>query len=176
MKYMGSLMPLNFISFTATPQDNKAMLKWQTAEEVNTAYFNIQRSIDGNDFVTIGKVNARGNGNGNYVYADPLSSLKGNVVYYRLQSFDKDGRSQYSKVKGIKLTRPVYSISPNPARSFITISGNDAVSVTITDETGRQVLSGKSHRIDISRLSKGIYFMHIHGVNGLEQTEKIAVD
>ena len=35
---------------------------WETASEVNVSHFNVQRSIDGITFETIGKVNAKGAG------------------------------------------------------------------------------------------------------------------
>ncbi len=57
----GSLLPLTLLDFTVTKNGNIAQLKWQTANEVNTSHFDIERSTDGVNFTAIGKVDAAGN-------------------------------------------------------------------------------------------------------------------
>lgn len=64
----------------------------------DTAYFNIQRSINGTEFINVDKTNAVGNGNNKYNYTDEVANINTKAVYYRLQSIDKDGSYTYSKI------------------------------------------------------------------------------
>ena len=40
-------LPVELISFTATPTENNIALAWQTASEVNNNYFTLAKSTDG---------------------------------------------------------------------------------------------------------------------------------
>ncbi len=63
-----SILPIQFSYFTAELINENSLLHWQTETELNSSYFNIQRSIDGTNFTTIGKVNASGNSNSSKTY------------------------------------------------------------------------------------------------------------
>ena len=57
-------------------------------------------------------------------------------------------------------------IYPNPVKDFISIIQDDNSSLlyTISDITGKQILAGQNkynERIDVSKLSKGVYFIQI---------------
>jgi len=49
------------LNFSAQLQNNNAVLTWKTARQINSNYFNIQRSFDGVHFTTINKLPAAGN-------------------------------------------------------------------------------------------------------------------
>ncbi len=177
MKYYTGLLPLHFTSFTISRQEQYAQLNWQTAQEVNTSYFIVQRKLNGNSFTDIGKVNTVGSGNNQYHFTDDVSTLGAGTVYYRLQITDKDGKSSYSDVRNLKLqSNPRYTIMPNPAKDYITVSGSHIGNITITNAAGRQVISAKTPRINISGLAKGIYFVNMQSDDGSSQTEKLMVE
>ena len=177
MRYGSSIFPLDFISFTATKLEHSVQLNWQTANEVNTAWFNVQRRVNGSNFTNIGKVNATGSGEGKYHFTDELSTLGTGTIYYRLQIIDKDGKSKYSDVRSIKLQNNArYTILPNPAKDYIAISGKNIADITITDATGKQVMTTKVPRINISGLARGIYFVRIQSDDDNIQTEKLVVE
>ncbi len=107
-------LPLKFISYTLrqVQGDNPSSLQgtkqsveniWRTANEVNVSHFNIQRSLNGNNFITIGKVAAQNKVANEYSFYDspPLEGL--GVVYYRIESQDFDGRKQYSEIRTLNL-------------------------------------------------------------------------
>lgn len=62
-----------------------------------------QQSFDGNNFKTIHKTVEKGLQSDSYVYADNISEVDSKVIYYRLQSVDKDGKFVYSKIISVKL-------------------------------------------------------------------------
>jgi hypothetical protein len=53
-------LPLHFLTFKGSLQNNAALLQWETANEVNTSHFVVERSIDGINFNPIGTVAAAG--------------------------------------------------------------------------------------------------------------------
>ena len=89
------LLPLNFLSFTAQLGANQQVnLEWQTSDETNVSHFVIERSTDGSSFTPIGQVNF-GPAN-NYAFTDNNAVAGKN--YYRIESVDNDGYTQYSSV------------------------------------------------------------------------------
>lgn len=96
-------LPANLVSFKAEKQLNQIQLKWQTASEKNSAYFEIERSEDGKNFITLAKKYSKGNENiiTNYFYndTDPING----VNYYRLKQVDNNGKEKLSEMISINL-------------------------------------------------------------------------
>ncbi len=169
-----SALPLTMLSFAAQKQLATVHLNWRTTNEVNTSHFYIQRSTNGSQFSTIGRVEARNkSGTNNYAYADDIAGIPAKTIYYRLQQIDKDGSAAYSKTASINNdgVQAGFAISPNPANGFImvTTAGSDAKnrSIAIINATGQTVLkqqlnNGASQRINISTLAKGMYTVMLY--------------
>ena len=139
---------------------------WTTVTETNTGYFNVQRSIDGKEFATVGKINAKGIGR--YEFTDPLSiNNLSSTIYYRLEIVDMDGGKTYSQVKqiGIRNEKLGVSMYPNPAKNEVTIerklTGKEHIA--IADVSGKIILTkqlnSQIQTINISSLSKGVYII-----------------
>ena len=110
-----STTPVMWKSVTANLQGkSKTILQWQTAQEMNSKYFNIQRSVNGIDFVNIGNVNGSGTTQTNHSYQFTDESTPNGIVYYRLQQLDLDGRIMYGNI----------SIVNNSSKSFQIINNN----------------------------------------------------
>ena len=135
---------------------------WVTASEVNVSHFNVQRSIDGINFITVGKVVAKGASK--YSFIDN-TNLTG-VVYYRLEVVDKNGGLSYSEIKQLIIDNGQLIISPNPAKDFISISGGNIKEVRISDVSGRVILIGEGNKVDIRGLVSGSYYMTIEEIDG----------
>jgi len=182
--YNSTTTPLQFISFTAQKQNDNALLQWQTANEVNTNYFNVQRSSNGKDFTTIGNVNATDiSGVNNYTYTDLLTSNVSPLtnLYYRLQEIDKDGSSTYSSIATISFTnQPSITISPNPAKGTVYVTGTNIKYITIADNSGKNIISqavnNQTHvAVNISNLAAGIYIVKVTDAQDNVQTEELMV-
>ena len=128
-------------------------------------------------------MNASGNSTGlkEYLFTD-VSPVKGTNVY-RIRSVDQDGAVTYSESRSLVFDESgnIFSIAPNPARSKAVLSakGNRSnLQVVLVNSLGQQVgrytLSGEFMPIDVSRLSPGIYYLHISG-NGISHKEKLVV-
>lgn len=80
---------------------NKNVLTWATASETNNNYFNVERSVDGIVWLTIGTQVGAGNSSTiltyNYIDSNPEAS----VNYYRLKQFDYNGNYMLSEIISI---------------------------------------------------------------------------
>ena len=159
------VLPVELIEFTAKREENSSVLLWQTATEINNAYFEIQRSGDGFHFENIGKVPGAGTTSGlqNYTFTDhtPLSGLN----YYRLKQVDFDGAFEYSPTRVVDFrTEPEeLSVFPIPTSDVLNIVGNNSSTICIYDMTGRRVMVDVSHdnTINVSHLPAGQYVMQV---------------
>jgi hypothetical protein len=175
-------MPVTFLSFTGSSDNKENILHWITTNEINSDYFNIQRSVDGINFTTIGKVNAAGNSTTekDYSYTDAnILGLNKLIVYYRLQEVDKDGAITYNEIRSIKhevtFTANIY---PNPVQSNLTLNLTSGETVNaqieIIDNSGKvlsstqtQIGEGSStQNINISSLSNGVYYVRLITAEG----------
>lgn len=86
-----SLLPVEMVRFDGNCINNKTVLNWSTASELNTQKFVIEKSITGVDFSNIGEVTAVGNSNQliNYTFTDASTSVD---AYYRIKQIDNNGQ------------------------------------------------------------------------------------
>ena len=160
-------LPLTWLSFTATVQNNsQSLLQWSTAHEQNTKDFYIQHSADGINWVTIGSLPAAGNSNStrhyNYIHTNPEKGLN----YYRIKQTDIDSRYTYSTVRMLSFTRALQplTIIGNPVtNNVLTIQVNMATSLAFYTADGKllwqkQVNAG-TRSIDVSSYAKGTYLL-----------------
>ena len=148
--------------------------QWTTTTEINTVYFNIQRSTDGIIFNTVGTVKAKGASI--YTFNDPLSNQDSRFtkLYYRLEIVDNNGSKTYSYIRSVFLNTDDSrcTISPNPAKDYINISGENIKSVQISDVHGKLILKSIKSRIDIKSLIPGVYYASIHYINGSKEVKE----
>ncbi len=161
------VLPITYTSFTANKQSSSAVLNWQTATEVNNAYFTIQHSNNGSNWVSIGTLNA---GNGNYSFVHTTPSIGTN--YYRLQQVDKDGKSSLSEVRSINLTgnNGKLSIYPNPivGNSFVVDMAKEVtkpINYYLYNAIGaivqQGIISQRQQTISITAFAKGMYLFRL---------------
>ncbi len=96
-----SVLPISLTRFAANLNDKAVSVTWSTASEMNSAYFEVEKSMNGKEFSSIGRVATKAvNGNSNqpldYGFTDTRSGS--GKVYYRLKQYDVDGKFSISKV------------------------------------------------------------------------------
>ena len=166
-------------------------LSWTTETESNSAWFAVERSVDGNAWATIGQVAAAGYSNTAlaYRYTDAAPDLEGNDLYYRLKLVDKDGASLYSNVVLIKEGEPqIYSVAPSPFTSEIaitcTLPAGGPVEVVLNDAAGatlarRKFTADKGGNVfrltNLAWLARGVYIVRVlqGGVAGVVKVTKL---
>jgi hypothetical protein len=177
---LGSPLPVIYADFSATLQNDVAVLQWTTATEWNNTGFDIERSIDGIRFNRAGFVPAAGNNSTEqtkYRFEDVLNNVQSDKVYYRLKQIDIDGNYAYSKVLVLNRSNSnnLLRLYPNPfTQGSLRISADmlsaGAVTVRITDLAGRTlqqqdlILVKGSNNLSVSagdQLSNGLYYVEV---------------
>jgi glucose/arabinose dehydrogenase len=169
-----SPLPVELSSFTGFREEGFSRLRWTTATEYNFDYFDIEKSTDGRNFYSIGKVEANGENQENnqaYEFKDQQTAYGDN--YYRLKIVDKDAQFEYSKTIGILIERPFdLSIHPNPNNGRFSIisngtqKGNGVLKIysskgeVILQEDMEQ-LNAINQTVDLSQYPKGVYLVQI---------------
>jgi Concanavalin A-like lectin/glucanases superfamily/Secretion system C-terminal sorting domain len=159
---LGTPLPLNLISFSASKQNNDALLQWKTANEVGVRQFEVQRSNDGQNFATIGTIAAGGS---QYSLTDVNIFSSRTVAFYRLKSMDADTRFTYSNI--IKLSKQAstaVTVYPNPVSDVLTISGlKQNGTITLFNQEGKllqqQTISAQTMTMDMSQYARGMYLL-----------------
>jgi predicted MPP superfamily phosphohydrolase len=180
-------LPVLINSFTATLNKNVVMLDWSTAQEINSKYFTVERSADGNSFSFLGNVDASGNSTiqKNYHLVD-ISPVDGNN-YYRLSQTDADGRRTSIGIKKViyKSLKNFNATIVNMGAGLISIGihnpGAGMIQLKVIDITGKDILhesfnSGSGDITHSVQLRKGIYVLLLVNSKGETISSKIISD
>ena len=162
-------LPVTLLYFRALPAGKVVSLNWETSLELNNAGFELQRSVDGNNsWQRIGYVAATNQSNGSRYSFTDAAPVKGTNAY-RLKQIDLNGRSSFSRIELVNFTADNMSISiyPNPVQDKVSIVTNDSkllnTQAKISNASGAVVgtiiISNLRQEINLSFLSKGIYFI-----------------
>jgi hypothetical protein len=181
---ISGVLPVKLEYFKGTRNGDLQSLVWKSTEELNFNRYDIERSTDGSNYVTIASIEGKGS-NSLYAYND-----KGNapVYFYRLRMVDSDGRFKYSNVVVLRDNGAgvvIESVRPNPFRNSMHISlflsGAQEVKMVLVDISGRSVFSSNEKRgggnnifsiRDLDRLPAGMYVLKIQA-NGSSYEEKM---
>ncbi|TGE08500.1 right-handed parallel beta-helix repeat-containing protein [Hymenobacter fodinae] len=183
-------LPVELIRFQAKPAANKVLVQWATALELNSAFFEIQRSTDGKTFVSVAKVAAAGQSSTvrAYTWNDTYNVTQ--PTYYRLRQVDLDGSSHYSSVVVVAPTTAselALSLFPNPARRGSKLLLDAAswagqpLRVTITNLTGQvvlqqQVVASRTTPVAVplpAQVSSGSYVVSVTSGNQVFRTRLV---
>jgi hypothetical protein len=183
-------LPIKLVSFTGGYSNGVASLKWAAQNEINFKQYELERSVNGVDFLQIETVSAKpaNSATNDYTYIDKLSNYTEKTVYYRLKIIDKDGRFEYSSIIRLIINGGFkgMNIYPNPLETDLSISfsseTNTPAVVKIIDKTGRMVLTQKiqiSKGVNaikvpvISELKAGAYMLIVQTNTSTETTKFI---
>jgi hypothetical protein len=178
-----AVIPVQLLSFAVSKRDGYAQLDWATSQELRSKEFIVERSLNGNQWVVIGRVAAAGNSNAiaRYQTKDMLPS-KG-INYYRLKQVDLDDQFKYSDVKTAFFSNEASVILfPNPASEQVTVylPGNTSLAtIRITDMNGKLVKelysSDETIQFQVSGFAKGMYVVKMFG-KGIKEERKLVVN
>lgn len=170
------VLPVDLKSFSLYKEKNMAKLEWITSSEINSNHFEIQRSDNGKNFVTLTQVKATGapSTETEYVYYDE-APLKG-LNYYRIVQADNDGEKRYFPLRQVDFSSEInsFAVYPNPLeKSELTIDISSEkeylASLEIYDSKGTCVkrtsliVKNDDNRflVDTGSLQNGLYIVKV---------------
>jgi hypothetical protein len=170
------VLPLTLNQFSATLQNDKALLQWQTSNEVNMRGFTIESSIDASNFTAIATISANNQTTNSYHWLD--ATTRNGTVYYRLKMMNTDGSFTYSNIVSVVFkAASTLAIYPNPVvntlllkygvtsttaqASLYSVQGKKIMTVTIPSNTTQT-------SIDASKLPSGWYLLQMADYAGIK--------
>ncbi len=149
-----STLPVSILSFTGSIDKKLVQLNWQTSQEINSSYFELQKSTDGTNFEIFATITAKGYSatTSNYQTTDDLFFLVKNIVFYRIKMVDINGKYKYSAVLMIKSgegsTKNNIQAWPVPFINELNLAfnsdTNQQVKISIASINGAAVLNSSS--------------------------------
>ncbi|MCF2503726.1 T9SS type A sorting domain-containing protein [Dyadobacter sp. CY107] len=181
-----TVLPVHLVSFAAQKAEGNALLKWKTTSEINASHFDVERSVDGKQYIIVGTMQAIGDANKevDYSFTDTTFASLARVAYYRLRSVDADGSYAYSHVVSLQddgkhLSNYLY---PNPVQTGTSVmfnAGSRPGNIRIVDLKGRRIDAAITQRSDtefvLSQLPQGIYVVKFDTDHGTE-IQKLVVE
>jgi len=171
-----SPLPVVLTAFTGQATSTGNILRWTTASETSSDYFEVERSADGQEFTKIGQLAAAGTTTAThgYQFTDAAAAA---TSYYRLRQVDFDGTASYSPVvtlaasaHALSTTKPVAYPTVFTNELNVTLPGADtqAATVALLTTDGRPVYSrsvqlsaAPQALAELPTLAPGIYLLRV---------------
>lgn len=188
-----SYVPVELISFEAKTDEDKIILSWATASELNNQGFYIEKSYDKMNWETIGFIN----GNGTTTETNDYSFIDRQVFNgennYRLKQIDFDGSFTYSEVvsvyyKNLPINFELFQNYPNPfnPKTIIkyTIAQNDMVKISFYSILGDKIIDLVNEEkqagvytitFDANNLASGVYMYKMITGSGYTTVKKLSI-
>ncbi|MBS1603346.1 MAG: hypothetical protein JST42_11805 [Bacteroidetes bacterium] len=174
-------LPVTYVSFTAVRNAGDVTLDWTTATETNNSHFEVERSLDGSDWTTIGTV-AAGTGarENSYHFTDAMAS--GTEIWYRLRQVDLDGQAQCShivlvagattaKTTVVATGKTINVLFAQPVSGPVTARLIALNGQVLQQETFEQAAGTLS--LGASRVPNGVYVVYLSDGKGWSMARKI---
>lgn len=166
-------LPVTWLSFNASATNNTVSLEWQTAQEQNNRYFDIEHSNDGRIFRKAGEVQGSGNTAETVSYHYRVYHLSPGKHFFRIKQVDADGRAAFSRVVIVTVgDASRLSVYPNPVADILTIYAEGKIinELTIFNVSGKLLEKLEPHIsqpvVNLSQYPPGIYFIQVRTAEG----------
>ncbi|RYE22046.1 MAG: T9SS type A sorting domain-containing protein [Sphingobacteriales bacterium] len=176
--FVGVVLPVTLLEFSAKAQGNRVTTTWKTSQELNSDRFEVEHSVDGIRFEKFGTIAAAGNSTvARHYTLEHLNPVAG-MNYYRLKQIDKDGEFTHSGILRVLFNNGQSGplVFPNPVRDRLTvvllaqINGNSKQIITVFDSKGAAVYkgstSGITNYVDFSKFTGGNYVITLSDHTG----------
>jgi len=156
-----TVLASNMTGLSAQRAGNMVALQWQAANVADIKEFIVERSTDGNNFITAGKVIA--NSSSNYHFDDDVSLLGCIKLYYRVKETGTDNSSYTSNIIPVNCnandaSQYVLNIYPSPliSGSKVTVNYSLPAGVSNAQIVLTNILSGQQYSYVLSNTGNGI--------------------
>lgn len=185
-----SALPVELLTYDGEFRNKEVNLTWNTASEINSDHFTVERSYDNENFELVSKIPSAGTSHTLQSYSAVDKEVAGNkIVYYRLKQFDKNNPEEnFSKTITVYANdrNLGFEMYPNPGNTHVTVVLPDVLvgktlSFEVYDNYGKKVQSSEyaisdentKQYLDISALERGTYFVKVVDQTGDMVMKKI---
>ena len=175
-----SALSVKLVSVKAQQQNKDINVSWTTANEINIASYQVEKSENGETYTVVNNQAAKNVAEAGYNWLD-VKAVKG-INYYRIKVVEKEGQVSYSKVVAVNIGtgKGQVAVYPNPiSGNMFNLQMNNIVKGTYTvrliNSLGQEVLTTKisheegssSETITTKMLASGIYSLLLAGEDGV---------
>jgi hypothetical protein len=174
-------LPVQVTYFQTEATDNQRVnVRWETAQEINSNVFVLERSRNAVDYKTIAKIEAAGESNTTKRYSFTDESALFGTNYYRLSQIDKDGTMQIFRPQAVIIDDASlpFGVFSNPVFQNIfnvKVEDADEANFVMNDLNGR-LISLKTSKLTqtiveitpTENLSLGMYIIQVQTLGSLK--------
>ncbi|WP_153801271.1 T9SS type A sorting domain-containing protein [Foetidibacter luteolus] len=168
-------LPVLFSGIKAWQKGKAVQLEWAVATESDIDRYEVEKSANGKDFVTVQRLASKNNNYQAAVYNWlDVSPLQHN--FYRIKAVDRSGKAKHSVIVSMQAANGQAALLayPNPVKTSATLNINAAASTRLSIQvydskgilvSGRQTnipAGNSSVGLDMAQLNKGLYFAVIN--------------
>jgi trimeric autotransporter adhesin len=145
-----NVLPAEIISFNAQLKNGYSELKWQVNQEQNLQQYDVERSIDGKNFIKIGSVAARGGVESQSYQFNDVEAVTGKVFYRIKLVANSNNAYKYSNILSVSVSNAGLFELSNLVNPFnikinfqVTVPQNETIDAELMDASGRPVFKTK---------------------------------
>jgi hypothetical protein len=159
-------LPMKWLGVEAIKQNGLVLVNWRTANEINCAWYQVEKSSNGLNWLNLGSAVAAYNTPGPNYYTLTDAALPAATSYYRVRQTDLDAKYSYSIIVSVKGERTnntlVYPIPAGEVLNIVAGSGLLLKSVTVYSASGSLMAAKRPTgasvlTMDVHRLAAGNY-------------------
>lgn len=179
-------LPVDLISFVVEESANGVGLNWSTASQLNFSHFEVEHSINANEWSVLTEIQGEGTTNQLTTYAYTHSLPHNGKNYYRLRMVDLDATFEYSHIESVQVNaKNTFAVSPNPSKGGIVqyemnFTPSEGDRLFVYDLMGGFILSETvslmtQEFVLPNSLAKGTYLVRYKGQN-INQVVRLIVE
>ena len=179
-------VPVEFTRFKADCSNTGTSITWSTATEKNNSHYEVEKSVDGSSWTTLGQISAVGSSSSAKAYR--FTDKAGGAAMYRVKQVDIDGAISYTDIVRTSCSSKAFfmNLYPVPARDKLTVViGSDKsirTTLQVLDNYGRTVLMVpvvitkglNNFSLPISQLAQGQYYIK-GSADGITVNERFTI-
>ena len=179
--FMGIVLPVTLLSFSAHAENERVLTSWRVTAEINMDKYIVEHSTDAIHFEAIGEVPATANGESEATYSLYHNNPNQGINYYRLRQVNIDGTYTYSGIATVVFSKGLNNIViyPNPATTQFRIDSKERlIEIILLDITGKRLKKYpvRSEYYSLIGIPSGAYLIQIVLENNQVVTKPIIVE
>ncbi|GAA5225360.1 putative Ig domain-containing protein [Membranihabitans marinus] len=168
-------LPIVLTDFDVELDEEISNITWTAENQSDILEYQVQRSVDGINWITIMNLQPSNLYSDEYHYQDQITSV--GKIYYRLKIMENDESIVYSNIVNVNYQDQIKTLItsyPNPSRNKIQIVNDHPQAITYTLynvlgvqlETSMSINPRSRTTVDISHIENGMYYIQYRDVSG----------